>query len=62
MADWLSSMQQTFEYYIVNPETWKDDTPLKNVKTATINRDSTVETLGSATIDVTENVMLELIS
>ena len=56
MTDWLSSMQQTFEYYIVNPETWKDDTPLKNVKTATINRDSTVETLGSATIDVTDTV------
>lgn len=56
MTDWLSSMQQTFEYYIVNPETWKDDSLLKNVKTATINRDSTVETLGSATIDVTDTV------
>lgn len=56
MADWLSSMQQTFEYYIVNPDTWKDDAPLNNVKTATITRDSTVETLGSATIDVNDTV------
>lgn len=56
MADWLSSMQQTFEYYIVDPDTWKDDAPLNNVKTATITRDSTVETLGSATIDVNDTV------
>lgn len=56
MPDWSKSMQQTYEYYIVSPETWKDDTLLKNVKTATINRDSTVETLGSATIDVTDTV------
>lgn len=54
MVDWLSSMQQTFEYYIVDPATWKDSKRLNNVKTSTINRDSSVETLGSATIDVTE--------
>ena len=24
MADWSSTMQQTFEYYIVDPGTWKD--------------------------------------
>lgn len=56
MADWLSSMQQTFEYYEVNPTTWKNAKRLTTVKTSTINRDSTVETLGSATIDVTESV------
>lgn len=54
MADWLSSMQQTFEYYIVDPATWKDTTRLTTVKSCSITRDSTVETLGSATIDVTE--------
>lgn len=56
MADWLSSMQQTFEYYIVDPGTWKDMKKLDNVKSCTINRDSEAETLGSATIDVTESV------
>lgn len=56
MADWLSSMQQTFEYYIVDPATWKDVKLLNNVKSCTINRDTDVETLGSATIDVTESV------
>lgn len=56
MADWLSSMQQTFEYYIVDPGTWKDTKKLENVKSCTINRDSDTETLGSATIDVTQSL------
>ena len=52
MADWLSSMQQTFEYYIVDPISWKDSKQLDNVKSCTINRDSDSDTLGSATIDI----------
>ena len=56
MADWLASMQQTFEYYTVDPGTWKDVQKLNNVKSCTISRDSEVETLGSAMIDVTESV------
>lgn len=56
MADWLSSMQQTFEYYIVDPNTWRDVKLLDNVVSCTINRDSDSSTLGSATIDVTESV------
>ena len=56
MVDWLSSMQQTFEYYIVDPNTWKDTKLIDNVKKASISRDSDVETLGSATIDITETV------
>lgn len=53
MIDWLSSMQQTFEYYTVDPGTWKDVKKLDNVKSCTITRDSDTDTLGSATIDVT---------
>lgn len=56
MPDWAKSMQQTFEYYTVDPGTWKDNTKLDNVKSSTINRDSDATTLGSATIDVTESV------
>ena len=56
MADWRASMQQTFEYYIVNPNTWRDDKILDQVKSCTITRDSGVETLGSATINVTDLV------
>lgn len=56
MPNWLESMQQTFEYYIVDPGTWRDISKLDNVKKCTINRDYTVETLGSATIDVVNSV------
>ena len=56
MADWLSSMQQTFEYYIVDPKTWKDIELIDAVKSSTIQRDAEAETLGSATIDMTESV------
>lgn len=54
MADWTSSMQRTYEYYIVDPGTWKDSKRLNTVTSCTINRDSDTETLGSATIDVTK--------
>lgn len=56
MPDWTSSMQQTFEYYIVDPLTWKDAKMIDNVISCTINRDSEAETLGSASIDIIESV------
>ena len=56
MPDWTKSMQQTFEYYIVDPGTWMNKTKLDNVKSATIVRDADTETLGSATINVTDSV------
>lgn len=56
MPDWSASMQQTFEYYVVDPGTWKDVKLIDNVKKCTISRDSEAETLGSATIDVTESL------
>lgn len=56
MADWLSSMDQTYEYYIVDPGTWRDTKQLEHVKSCTINRDLDVGTLGSATIDVADSI------
>lgn len=56
MVDWLSSMQQTFEYYIVDPATWKDAKKIENVKSCSISRDSDAGTLGSASISITESV------
>ena len=56
MADWTSSMQQTFEYYTVDPGTWKDIERIDNVKSCIITRDSEADTLGSATIDITESL------
>lgn len=56
MPDWTKSMQQTFEYYTVNPGTWKDDKQITTVKSSSINRDSSADTLGSAAIDSTESI------
>lgn len=56
MPNWAASMQQTFEYYIVDPWTWKDTKLLDTVKSCTIKRDLDSETLGSATIDISESV------
>lgn len=56
MPDWTKSMQQTYEYYTVDPWTWQDIKPLNTIKSSTINRDSESETLGSATFDVTDAV------
>lgn len=56
MADWLESMQRTYEYYVVDPGTWKDIRKITNVKSCTISRDEEADTRGSATIDVTESI------
>lgn len=56
MIDWLSSMQQTFEYYTVDPSTWKDVKRIENVLSCTIDRDSEAETLGSMTINAEESI------
>lgn len=56
MPDWTKSMDQKFEYFTVDPGTWKDVKKLDNVKSSSISRDADTDTLGSATIDVTELV------
>ena len=54
MTNWMSTMQQTFEYYTVDPLTWKDVSKIENVISSSINWDSSAETLGSASINVNE--------
>ena len=56
MPDWTKSMQQTFEYYVVDPGTWRDSEKLENVKSCTISRDADADTLGSATIDMVDTL------
>lgn len=56
MPDWSASMRQTYEHFVVDPATWMDKKIIKTVKSATISRDAEAETLGSATIDVTESL------
>lgn len=55
MPDWRKSMTQTFEYYKVDPGTWKDVKRLDSVKSCSITRDLSAETLGSASFDMTED-------
>lgn len=56
MIDWTKSMKQTFEFYKVDPNTWKDTDQINVIESATINRDNSNDTLGSATIDCTEAI------
>lgn len=56
MPDWTKSMEQSYEYYTVEPTTLADVKRLNTVKSAGFNRDLDTETLGSATIDVTDSV------
>lgn len=54
MVDWTSSMQQDFEFYVVEPDSWRDERKLTNIKSCSISRDSETDTLGSASFDTTE--------
>lgn len=54
MPDWTKSMQHTYEYYIVDPGTWKDLKKIDLVKSSSINRDAGAETLGSASFNVVD--------
>ena len=56
MADWTSTMQQTFEYYTVDPGTWRDMKKIDTVISSSISRDLEAETLGSASITITESL------
>jgi len=56
MPDWTSSMQQTFEFYEVDPATWGDKQRLDNVLSCSIIRDLYEDTLGSASITISEEL------
>lgn len=56
MPDWTKTMQQTFEYYVVDPGTWREIKKIDCVLDSSISRDSTLETLGSASITVSESI------
>ena len=56
MPDWTKTMQQTFEYYVVDPGSWRDIRKINTVISSSITRDSTLETLGSANITISESI------
>lgn len=49
-------MKQTFEYCVVDPDTWRDMSTLDHVSKCTIDRDEDTDTLGSAVFDVSDSV------
>ena len=49
--DWTRSMQQTFEFYIVDPKTWRNKTRITTVISCSINRDMSSELPESASIE-----------
>ena len=50
--DWRRSMRQSFEYYRVDPITWKDVEKLDFIESCSITRDLETDTLGSATFTI----------
>lgn len=54
MPDWTASMTRTYEYYTVDPGTWKDVKKLNSVISCSIDRDSSADTLGSASFEIKE--------
>lgn len=56
MADWSASMEQTFEYYTVDPLTWKNKERLTTVRSASIQRDQESTTKGSGSFTLDEDV------
>lgn len=54
--DWKKSMQQTYEFYEVDPGTWKNRRLNTSITGCGISRDLSAETRGSATIDCTGEI------
>lgn len=54
MIDWTASMQQTYEFYKVDPYTWQDVDLLTMIESCNISRDGGSDTLGSASFNTTD--------
>lgn len=54
MIDWTASMQQTFDFYLVDPGTWKNVEKIDTITSASITYDTDSDTLGSASFSTTE--------
>lgn len=48
MIDWTKAMHQSFEYYFVDPVSWRDKDPITTVLNCNINRDNDKKTLQTA--------------
>lgn len=52
MIDWTKSMEQWYEYYVVDPYTWNDSRKLDTVVSSSINRDITSELLVTGNLEM----------
>lgn len=55
-VDWIASMQQTFEFYTVDPSTWTDAERLDTIKSGSITRDADSDTLGNSRFVITDDI------
>jgi len=53
-VDWTASMSQTFEYYVVDPDTWQNVRKIDTAISSSITRDLNTDTLGSANFEIEE--------
>lgn len=56
MPDWTKGMTQTFEYYKVDPTSWRDEERLDHFTKSSITWDLTSETIGTASFDSTDDL------
>lgn len=56
MTDWTKPALLSYEYYTVDPLTWRDRSRLLDVTSASLKRDTTSPTRGSATFEVTDDL------
>ena len=51
MPDWTKSMEQTYEFFKVDPNTWKETEQIRTITSCTVSRDLSQDTLGSASLN-----------
>lgn len=56
MIDWTRSMQQTYEFYAVDPDSWGDKELITTIESCSIKRDADTDTLGSASFSCSDNL------
>ena len=56
MTDWTRGMEQTYEFWLVNRDSWSDTEQLRSVVSATVVRDANEETLGHAMLEMSDMI------
>ena len=59
MPDWTRSMEQTYEFYKVNPDTWQDNQRLDNIISCKLSHYYDIPNDCKRTMQVDIDVILE---